>query len=249
MTTRPRANAAMRKPKDPAGSRAGILRAATDEFAARGLEGARIDAIARRTRTTRAMIYYYFASKAGLYQAVLEEAYRGIREAERALDLAHLPAKEAIRALVSFTYDYYQAHPEFVALVVAENQAGGRHIRRMPRIRRLNASIVNTIGEVLERGQRDGTLRADVDAIDLHMTIAALGWFEVANRHTFGYLFKRDFAAPATASRERDRIVEVVWQYVRGPREAATAMAHRRARWERPAGTAPQPRGFGLSKA
>jgi hypothetical protein len=91
----------------------------------------------------------------------------------------------------------------------------------MQRIRRLNASIVDTIGEVLERGRREGTLRAGVDPVELHMTIAALGWFEIANRHTFGYLFKRDFGAPATVRRDRARVIDVVWQYVR----------------ERPAGT------------
>jgi AcrR family transcriptional regulator len=220
-----RRNAAMRKPRDPDGSRADILRAATGEFAARGLDGARIDSIARRTRTTRAMIYYYFKSKEGLYLAVLEDAYRGIREAEKSLDLAHLRAKEAIARLVSFTFDYYQAHPEFVALVVAENQSGGRHIRKMQRIRRLNASIVDTIADVLERGHRDGTLRDGVDPIELHMTIAALGWFEIANRHTFGYLFKRDFGASATIARDRARIIDVVWRFVRDPRDAKREIA------------------------
>ncbi len=215
MAKRATGNAAMRKPRDPEASRADILRAATGEFAARGLDGARVDAIARRTRTTRAMIYYYFKSKEALYRAVFEEAYRGIREAEKGLDLAHLPAREAVAELVSFTFDYYHAHPEFVALVVAENQSGGRHIRRMQRIRRLNASIVDTIADVLARGQREGTLRAGVDPIELHMTIAALGWFEIANRHTFGYLFKRDFADAATVERDRARIIDVVWQYVR----------------------------------
>jgi AcrR family transcriptional regulator len=210
-------NAAMRKPRNPDASRADILRAATEEFAARGLDGARVDSIARRTRTTRALIYYYFRSKEGLYRAALEDAYRGIREAEKALDLAHLPAREAISALVSFTLDYYHAHPEFVALVVAENQSGGRHIRRMQRIRRLNASIVDTIAQVLEHGRAEGALRAGIDPIELHMTIAALGWFEIANRHTFGYLFKRDFGAPETVERDRARIVDVVWRFVRAP--------------------------------
>lgn len=47
----------------------------------------------------------------------------GIRDAERNLDLAHLSPPDAIRHLVSFTLDYYHAHPSFVALVVAENQS------------------------------------------------------------------------------------------------------------------------------
>ena len=81
-----------------------------------------MDAIAARTDTTRALINYYFGSKEKLYLAVLERVYAEIREAERLIDLDHLPL-EAIRRIVGFTYDYYVGHEYFVRLVVAENQA------------------------------------------------------------------------------------------------------------------------------
>lgn len=42
---------------------AGILAVATKEFADKGLSGARIDAIAAATLTSKRMIYYYFGSK------------------------------------------------------------------------------------------------------------------------------------------------------------------------------------------
>ena len=64
---------------DPERTRADILQVAMAEFADKGLSGARIDAIADATRTSKRMIYYYFESKEGLYLAVLEEAYRRIR--------------------------------------------------------------------------------------------------------------------------------------------------------------------------
>jgi AcrR family transcriptional regulator len=51
---------------------------ATEEFAAFGLSGGRVDAIAEKTRTSKRMIYYYFGSKEDLYLAVLEKAYRKI---------------------------------------------------------------------------------------------------------------------------------------------------------------------------
>ena len=56
-----------------------ILAAATREFAEHGLSGARVDAIAARTRTTKRMIYYYFGGKDKLYIAVLEKVYADIR--------------------------------------------------------------------------------------------------------------------------------------------------------------------------
>jgi AcrR family transcriptional regulator len=206
--------AAMRKPKDATQSRAAILAAATQEFATRGLEGARVDAIAKGTRTTRAMIYYYFGSKLGLYVAVLENAYRGIREAEKKLDLGHLPPVEAMRRLVAFTFDYYQEHPSFVALVVAENQAGGRYIRRVTRMHRLNASIIEFIEEVVARGVREGIFRTGLDPVDIHMTISSLGLFQIANRHTFGYVFGRNLASPRQVKRNKELVTQIVLRFV-----------------------------------
>jgi len=217
---------ALRKPKNPERSRADILRAATAEFALRGLGGARVDAIAQHTRTTRAMIYYYFKSKEGLYLAVLEAAYLGIRDAEQSLDLAHLSSEEAIRSLVGFTFDYYQDHPEFVALVVTENQSGGRHIRKMRKMKRQNVSVLDAIKEMLDRGRNSGIFRSGFDAIDIHMMIAALGWFQIANRHTFSYLFRRDLSAAKTIERHRALIIDVVLQFMRSTPSDESRSAH-----------------------
>src|SRR5262249_7448197 len=139
MSLIPRAEtAAMRKPKAPEANRARIVAAAIDEFASRGFKGASMDAIAARTHTTRALINYYFGGKEKLYIAVLEHVYSGIREAEGQLDLGHLEPEEAIRRIVQFTYHYYLDHEGFVRLVVAENQARGRHLRKSKVMRSLN---------------------------------------------------------------------------------------------------------------
>ncbi len=147
---------AMRKPKAPEANRVRILAAAVAEFASRGFKGASMDDIAARTDTTRALINYYFGSKEKLYLAVLERVYAEIREAERLIDLDHLPPVEAIRRIVEFTYNYYVKHEDFVRLVVAENQARGRHMKKSAAMRTLNRPIVDTLGGVIARGQADG---------------------------------------------------------------------------------------------
>ena len=85
---------------DPLRTMAEIMEVATAEFADKGLSGARIDAIAAATRTSKRMIYYYFESKEGLYVAVLEEAYRRMRAIEAELQLQDLPPEDALRRLV-----------------------------------------------------------------------------------------------------------------------------------------------------
>ena len=86
--------------RDPDRTREAILIAAQHEFAAKGLSGGRVDAIARRARANKRMIYHYFGSKDGLYLAALERVYAELRGTERRLDLAHLAPEAAIRRLV-----------------------------------------------------------------------------------------------------------------------------------------------------
>jgi AcrR family transcriptional regulator len=208
-------NTAMRKPKAPEANRARILKAAIAEFASRGFKGASMDAIAARTNTTRALINYYFGSKEKLYLAVLEHVYAEIREAESELDLDHLPPVSAIRRIVEFTYNYYVEHEYFVRLVVAENQAKGRHMRRSPALRAVNRPIVDTLGRVIARGQADGAFRPDVDPVDVHMAIAALGIFNVANQYTFGPIFQRAMGAKGEVSRRCRTVAEMILSWLR----------------------------------
>src|SRR5271156_3529378 len=107
--------------RDPERTKADILTVATKEFASHGLSGARIDTIAALMRTSKRMIYYYFGSKEGLYLAVLEKVYGDIRSVEQELDLANLPPTDAIRRMIEFTFDYEEAHPDFIRLVSIEN--------------------------------------------------------------------------------------------------------------------------------
>ena len=209
-------SAAMRKPKAPEANRARIVAAAIEEFAARGFKGASMDAIAARTHTTRALINYYFGAKEKLYLAVLERVYSEIREAESALDLDPLAPLEAVRRIVEFTYNYYIAHQGFVRLVVAENQARGRHLRKSKPMRTLNRPIIERLARVIERGQREGVFRRDVDPVEVHKSIAALGMFNVANQYTFGAIFQREMGARGDVARRREMVADLITRYLTG---------------------------------
>jgi AcrR family transcriptional regulator len=209
-----RRRAAMRKPKAPEANRARILRAAIDEFAARGFKGASMDAIAARTDTTRALINYYFGSKEQLYIAVLERVYGEIREAEAELDLDHLDPVAAIRRIVEFTYHYYLEHEGFVRIVVAENQARGRHLRKSHAMRTLNRPIIDRLARVIARGQAAGCFRREVDPVEIHKAIAALGMFNVTNRYTFGAIFQRAMGAAGDVAARRDIVADIIVSYL-----------------------------------
>lgn len=79
--------------RHPDRTRARILNSAFAEFARKGYSGARVDAIARRARTNKRMLYHYFTDKEGLFGAVLAK-----KMSER-MARAHGGAEEFIASL------------------------------------------------------------------------------------------------------------------------------------------------------
>ena len=196
--------------RDAERTRAELLTVATAVFAEDGYSGARVDEIALRTRTTKRMIYYYFGGKKQLYIAVLEKAYAGIREAENVLEVGDLGPLEAVRRLAELTYDHHHAHPEFIRLVSIENIHRGEFVRQIESLRSLSEPTFSRMDRILAQGRADGVFRDDVDAIDLHLVISAYCVFQVANQHTFGFLFGRDLTAPENRDHLRTMIGDVV---------------------------------------
>ena len=199
---------------DPQRTMADIIEVGTREFAEKGLAGARIDVIAQAMQTSKRMIYYYFGSKEGLYIAVLEAAYRRMRSIEADLHLEDLAPEAALRKLVAFTVEYQQSNPDFIRLVASENIQRGQYLAQSKEIQKLNVPAIEGLRRVYERGVAEGVFRAGLDPVDLHMSISALSVFNVANRHSFSLIFKRDFDSPAARRKRRDSIVDMVTRFV-----------------------------------
>lgn len=200
--------------RDAERSRADILAAALQEFAAYGLGGARVERIAERAGLNKRLLYYYFGDKEALFRAVLEEAYQHIREAERALHLNDLEPADAVRRLTEFTWTYYLAHPEFLTLLNSENLHQARHIGGSERARALNSPLIDTLGLVLERGRVSGVFRGGVDPLQLYISIAGLAYFYLSNNHTLSAIFGRDLKSPKALNERLSHICDVILGYV-----------------------------------
>lgn len=209
------ATAGAPRTNDPDRTMADIIEVATHEFSEKGLAGARIDDIAEAMRTSKRMIYYYFGSKEGLYLAVLEAAYSRIRRIEAGLHLQDLAPEAALRRLVAFTFDYQAENPDFIRLVMNENIHRGEFLAQSKTIQQLNVPAIDAVGEIYDRGVREGVFRPGIDPVSLHMAIAAPCFFNVANRHTFGLIFKIDFDDAAATAARREAIVEMVVRFVK----------------------------------
>jgi AcrR family transcriptional regulator len=216
---------AVRRKLDPERTRQDILAAAREEFAERGLNGARMDAIAGRTKTVKHMIYHYFRSKEGLYLAVLEEAYADIRHFETELKLDQYPAVEGLCRLIQFTFDYDEAHPDFIRLVSNENMHHAKHMAKSDIIHELNRSVITILQRVLDRGKQEGVFRPDVDPVDIHLMMSSFCFFRVANRYTFSELFDRDLSDPLSRRLHRQMLVDAVLNAVMVVRRTVSGAA------------------------
>ena len=70
--------------------------------------------------------------------------------------------------------------------------------------------MIQTITDIIARGQADGVFRADVDPLDVHLMISALCFFRVSNRHTFGAIFSVDLDAPELRARHKRMVGDAV---------------------------------------
>ncbi|OUI91177.1 TetR family transcriptional regulator [Acetobacter indonesiensis] len=188
--------------RDAEATKLRILEAAKKEFAQNGLEGARVDAIALEAQANKRMIYHYFESKENLFKVIIEQAYLDIRSEEALLNLEKLSPKEAITEFVKFTWNYYLKNPEFITLVNNENLNKARHIKNSSVLREVSKNFVARIQAILDKGEQDGTFRSGLDAVQVNITIASIGYYYLTNSHTGSVIFNRDFLSK-TALQER----------------------------------------------
>ena len=192
-----------------------ILAAGEDEFADKGLAGARVDAIAEQAGANKRMLYYYFGSKEDLYVAVLERAYGEMRQAENGLNLANLEPLDAIRRLVEFKFDYYRDHPRMIRLLAGENMQKATFLKRSRRLREMQNSLDIVLHAVLEAGEKKGLVKPGIDPLQLYISIAGLSYFYFSNAATLSTAFGRELMDTVELTARRAHAVEVILDYVR----------------------------------
>lgn len=138
-----------------------VMGAAGDEFARRGFEGARVDLIARRAGVNKQLLFYYYGSKRGLYQAVVGRAVADLERALAELAIGAGPALDRIRRALEAQFDYLARRPELVTLLSPGNGAAGGNGGRASGTP--FAPAIKRIVVLLAEGQGRGEVRDDVD--------------------------------------------------------------------------------------
>ena len=149
--------------RDPEATKARIFAAATAEFAAYGIAGARIDRIAQAAQANKQLIYAYFGDKAELFGHVLEQKLVEVAESV-SMDI------DDIDDWIERHIDYHTEHPELLRLLMWEALEFGDTglAREAQRSERYQEKVTN-FGKAQERG----VLRSDV--LPGHLLVLMLG--------------------------------------------------------------------------
>jgi AcrR family transcriptional regulator len=210
--------------KDPDAVRHDILTIATEEFAAHGLAGANINEIARKTSTSKRMIYYYFRDKEGLYCKVLEGVYSSLRKSEDRLDVGGLEPVEGLRRIIETTFEAHLKSPHFIRLVMIENIHNAAYLRKSEIVPKLNRSIIEKLEDVCARGKKAGLFRDGVDALQLHWLISSFSFYNVSNRATFSASFGLGIYSSKIQDLLKARVTDMVL--------AAVVIGHTPTSWD-----------------
>lgn len=146
--------------------RASILDAAEAVFAAKGFAQATMDDIAAEAQLSKGTLYLYFKNKDDLLLALASRSVEtAVEELERVAGSA-LGGTDAIRAMLGYQARHILDRPRMFRMMIA--QISGEHevdasVPSFERHRALVSRITAAFAGVIERGQRDGSLRADIE--------------------------------------------------------------------------------------
>ena len=173
--------------RDGEKSRQRLLDAATVEFAAHGIAGARVDRVAAAARVNKAQMYGWYGSKDGLFDAVFA------RHLHRVVDAVPLTPYDLPGYVVAL-YDSYLTDPALVRL------ASWYRLERVPTGELLAAHPGHGDGhaEALARAQAEGRVVGGIRPEEVYALLIALAgtWSPVSATFT---------ATSADAEAEHDR--------------------------------------------
>jgi len=152
-----------------------ILTAAIPEFAASGYERTRISDIAARVGVTEPVVFQNFGTKSGLFVAILDRVSDEVVQYLSELGDHSPDVAELLSVLLAHERQDRMHGPGGAGTMFAEAANNSDpSVRKAGR--RAHMRTVQTLVEILRRGQREGSIRGDVDA-------TVLGWLVLSQIH------------------------------------------------------------------
>src|SRR5579862_727076 len=162
-----------------ADAKAAILDAAEELFARYGFAATTTKDIATKADVNSALLYYYFADKEKLYEAVLERLVAPAFEGLKALEEVRTP-EEGIRVLIKAVSQRLADRPH-MARFLAREMADHEGSRARAFIERIATGPFAKLTQLLRAAQASGAVRADLRPEFAAISIMAqVNWFAIA---------------------------------------------------------------------
>jgi TetR/AcrR family fatty acid metabolism transcriptional regulator len=137
-----------------------LLDAAVRVFARKGYHAARVGDIAEEAGVAYGLLYHYFSSKEEVLRMVFRETWRALIGTIESVQLGDDPPREQLRKVAEILLRSWQRDPDLVRVLVLEVTRSALLAGEMDEI----AASFQAIQRIVERGQADGSIRADLDA-------------------------------------------------------------------------------------
>lgn len=145
------------RPRVRGESRAALCAAAAKAFATRGFDGAGVDEIAAAAGVNKAMLYYHFKSKRGLYTAVLADMFGAVAALVADIQASGAPPRAQLEAFVDAIATAAGERPHFPSIWLRELADEGRHLD--PSLVPVVRGILEVLAGILANGRAAGTFR------------------------------------------------------------------------------------------
>jgi TetR/AcrR family fatty acid metabolism transcriptional regulator len=136
-----------------------ILDAAVRVFARKGFHASRVGDIAEEAGVAHGLLYHYFTSKEDVLETIFRENWSVLLVRIQALEQTDEPARDQLRHVAAILVRTWLHEPDVVRVLV-------REIARTPEVQHRIVELVKpiqAIERIIERGQRRGEFRADLD--------------------------------------------------------------------------------------
>ena len=145
------------RPAGAADTRALIFAAAAEEFSRRGFDGASVDAIARDAHVNKAMLYYHFRSKLGLYREIVRDMLGAVSAVIGEIAASTDSAPDKIARFIGAITRQKEARPWFPPLMLREMAEGAPHLDAETLA--VMRSVFVAFASILDAGARAGEFR------------------------------------------------------------------------------------------
>ncbi len=200
--------------RNAAVTKANILKAAEEEFSAKGIYGARIEEIAKKSGSNKRMIYEYYGNKEDLYTVVLENAYRRLGEKEELLLDNVTDYKKAIEDILRMYYDFLKNDENFVNLIMWENLNKAEYIKKSDNLTTVKNPLITSLHKILEKGKSEGVFRKDIDEEQIAVLLITISFSYFSNVHTLSHLMNVNLTEEDKMEKRVNMVVEMINAYI-----------------------------------